>query len=112
MECGDGVVNAAAGEACDDGEESETCNANCQPAACGDGIVNVAAGEGCEDGALCDLTTCTYQYSVGGGCGESLFRGRVILRRRRRLAGQQQQREECGDVHWDRECGTHGCQND
>jgi hypothetical protein len=67
--CGDGYTNAAAGEACDDGEDTPTCNlANCQPAACGDGIVNVAASEDCEAGSLCDLPTCSYNFSVGGGC--------------------------------------------
>ena len=68
--CGDGYANAAAGEACDDGEDTAECNlANCQPPMCGDGIVNAAAGEGCETGELCDLTTCDYNFSVGGGCG-------------------------------------------
>lgn len=68
--CGDGYANTAAGEACDDGEDTAACNlANCQPPMCGDGIVNIAAGEGCEAGELCDLTTCNYNFSVGGGCG-------------------------------------------
>ena len=68
--CGDGYANAAAGEACDDGEDTAACNlANCQPPMCGDGIVNIAAGEGCETGELCDLTTCNFNFSVGGGCG-------------------------------------------
>ena len=67
--CGDGYANAATGEACDDGEDTTACNLeNCQVPVCGDGIVNVAANEGCESGELCDLTTCTFSYSVGGGC--------------------------------------------
>lgn len=67
--CGDGYANAAAGEACDDGEDTAACNLeNCQPPACGDGIVNVAANEDCEAGELCDLATCSYSFSVGGGC--------------------------------------------
>jgi len=46
--CGDGVVNL--GEACDDGGESVTCNANCTTSACGDGVVNASDGETCDDG--------------------------------------------------------------
>ena len=68
--CGDSYTNAAAGEACDDGEDTATCNLeNCQPPMCGDGIVNVVANEDCEAGELCDLATCTYSFSLGGGCG-------------------------------------------
>ncbi|MBA3396655.1 MAG: hypothetical protein H0T89_28750 [Deltaproteobacteria bacterium] len=67
--CGDRVVDVAAGEQCDSGGvDTEACNADCQPPRCGDGHVNVAANEACEAGTLCDLTTCTYEYSVGGGC--------------------------------------------
>lgn len=68
--CGDGYLNAAAGEVCDDGgEDTAICNsANCQPPACGDGIVNGAAQEDCETGSLCDVRTCTYNFTVGGGC--------------------------------------------
>ena len=96
--CGDGHANAAAGEACDDGEDTETCNLeNCQPAMCGDGIVNVAANESCESGELCDLATCTFSYSVGGGCAGCAGGGDaswgalvalVLLYRRRRTHGQ------------------------
>lgn len=46
--CGNGVVED--GEACDDGGESETCNADCTVALCGDGQVNERAGEICDDG--------------------------------------------------------------
>ncbi|MDQ3341839.1 MAG: hypothetical protein M4D80_42370 [Myxococcota bacterium] len=68
--CGDGYANVAAGEACDDGEDTAACNLeNCQPAMCGDAVVNVAANEDCETGELCDLATCTYSFSIGGGCG-------------------------------------------
>src|SRR5689334_7235962 len=34
--CGNGIVEA--GESCDDGVETATCNANCTLAGCGDGI--------------------------------------------------------------------------
>jgi hypothetical protein len=68
--CGDGYTNAAAGEQCDSaGVDSAACNgATCTLAACGDGHVNAAAGEECESGDLCDSSTCTRAYSIGGGC--------------------------------------------
>jgi len=47
-ECGNGIVEGD--EACDEGEESATCNADCRAALCGDGYVNQAAGEICDDG--------------------------------------------------------------
>ncbi|MCX4241743.1 FG-GAP repeat protein [Paraliomyxa miuraensis] len=53
--CGNGVVEA--GESCDEGVETATCNVNCTPAQCGDGIVNATRGEQCDAGgatALCD----------------------------------------------------------
>lgn len=51
--CGDAKVRAnpaAPGdrEACDDGAESATCNANCTVRVCGDGITNLTAGEDCD----------------------------------------------------------------
>lgn len=51
--CGDGVVQA--GEACDDGGESPTCNADCTATGCGDGFVT--GDEECDDAgesATCD----------------------------------------------------------
>ena len=44
-ECGDGATEP--GEACDDGGETATCNADCTLAACGDGVFNRLA-EQCE----------------------------------------------------------------
>lgn len=46
--CGDGSLNA--GETCDDGGESATCNVDCTEAACGDSVINATAGESCDDG--------------------------------------------------------------
>jgi carboxypeptidase-like protein len=52
--CGDGVVDAAAGEQCDQGGvDTATCNSNCTLPFCGDGHVNLAAGEQCELDAHC-----------------------------------------------------------
>jgi len=61
--CGDGVAcnmptpGSACGtdgptllEACDDGGETDKCNADCQAVACGDGYPNLSAGEECDDG--------------------------------------------------------------
>ena len=45
--CGDGVVEGD--ETCDDGGESETCNADCTMSSCGDGVTNATAGEACDD---------------------------------------------------------------
>ena len=47
-ECGNGEVEE--GEGCDDGGESEGCDADCTPVVCGDGVTNATAGEGCDDG--------------------------------------------------------------
>jgi cysteine-rich repeat protein len=55
--CGDGVLNQAAGEECDDGGESAVCDSDCTAAFCGDATWNVTAGEECDDGgesAACD----------------------------------------------------------
>src|SRR5207237_3767885 len=61
--CGDGKLNHARGEECDDGVETAHCNANCTLAACGDGIQNVVAGEQCDagngGGPAAGTATCT-----------------------------------------------------
>ncbi|MFH2009994.1 MAG: DUF4215 domain-containing protein [bacterium] len=51
--CGDGVVDVAAGEDCDDGEDNSdlepgACRTNCTAAGCGDDVID--AGEECDDG--------------------------------------------------------------
>ncbi|MCB9736818.1 MAG: hypothetical protein H6745_29920 [Deltaproteobacteria bacterium] len=68
--CGDGLVNAFAGEACDDGGESATCNADCRAATCGDGVVNATAGESCDPGQTVLLDT-----GAGGDNGQSSSSG-------------------------------------
>jgi hypothetical protein len=50
-------VNATAGETCDDGGPTATCDSDCTAAVCGDGVANALAGEQCDTGgetALCD----------------------------------------------------------
>ncbi len=67
--CGDSQINDV-GEACDEGTvDTATCNAiDCQIPSCGDGHINLAAGEDCEGDSLCDSVTCTYEFTLGGGC--------------------------------------------
>jgi hypothetical protein len=53
--CGNGRVQA--GEWCDTGGDSPTCDGDCSPVDCGDGYVNAAAGEQCDtagESATCD----------------------------------------------------------
>lgn len=46
--CGDGIINLSEGEECDDGSQSNECDADCTLPECGDGILNQFAGEDCE----------------------------------------------------------------
>ena len=50
--CGDGIVQAALGEECDDGNTNngDGCNSSCMIEFCGDGSVQVGLGEECDDG--------------------------------------------------------------
>ncbi len=67
LRCGDGIVNAACGEACDPPAPG-LCSAACQPiAACGNGVLD--AGEACDDGntTACDGCSPTCQPE---GCGD------------------------------------------
>ncbi|MBI2344141.1 MAG: DUF4215 domain-containing protein [Deltaproteobacteria bacterium] len=61
--CGDGYVDE--GEACDDGNgtETDTCTNVCQQAACGDGIVETDV-ETCDDGNTTDGDGCSAVCSV------------------------------------------------
>lgn len=68
VSCGDGDLNATAGEICDDAGESASCDANCTFAVCGDGTTNATAGETCDTSgqtAACD-SDCT-AVSCGDG---------------------------------------------
>lgn len=81
--CGDGSartdleVGETGYEACDDGGDSEDCNADCTPAQCGDGIVNAAAMETCDDannsnGDDC-LNNCRVAYCGDGHAWQEGF---------------------------------------
>ena len=51
VRCGDGMVNAAAGESCEEGAvNTQSCDADCTAPMCGDGFVNTLT-EGCDGGA-------------------------------------------------------------
>ncbi len=54
--CGNTVVEA--GEQCDDGEDSPSCDEDCTHAMCGDGHLNSLAEEECDDGNGDDADEC------------------------------------------------------
>ncbi len=72
--CGDGYLNMAAGEACDDGNDvdDDGCNNMCLADSCGDGVVD--EGEACDDGngdqtdecAACQVASCGDGYTQAG----------------------------------------------
>jgi cysteine-rich repeat protein len=68
--CGDGHVNLAAGEQCDDGPKNGTpgdpCNPFCHIALCGDGIRD--PGEECDGGGV-DTATCDANCTLAV-CGD------------------------------------------
>ena len=68
--CGNGAVDA--GEACDDGGESATCNDDCTAAVCGDGKINATANEACDDGG--ESATCNANCTVSA-CGDGQING-------------------------------------
>lgn len=69
--CGDGVLNASAGETCDDANTTagDGCSATCMTEACGNGVLD--SGETCEDGnaASGDGCSSTCQFETSGGTG-------------------------------------------
>ncbi len=70
--CGDGSLDAGAGEACDDGNavDGDGCETDCTvtPAepdpVCGDGALDEAAGETCDDGNVDDGDGCSATCDV------------------------------------------------
>lgn len=69
--CGDTVVNATAGETCDDGNTTagDGCSDTCKTEACGNGVLD--SGEQCEDGNTDSNDGCssTCQSESGTGSG-------------------------------------------
>ena len=67
--CGDGLRNQSAGEACDEGGETPTCDDDCSAPTCGDGNINQAAGELCDDGNV----------EEGDGCSSTCQPHKVVF---------------------------------
>jgi cysteine-rich repeat protein len=67
--CGDGLVNVAAGEACDTIVDTPGCDSDCTLPVCGDGHVNLAL-EDCDDGnAIDDGNGCSSSCKLNNVCG-------------------------------------------
>ncbi|MEM1414465.1 MAG: DUF4215 domain-containing protein [Myxococcota bacterium] len=71
--CGDGVLQAAEGEACDDGNDVDTdaCTSFCLEAVCGDGFA-WAGTEACDDGNGVDTDECTNACTLAQ-CGDGIL---------------------------------------
>ena len=83
--CGDGHLNKAAGEACDEGPgPSAICNSpvSCTVPLCGDHILNMGAGEECDEGG--DSPLCNGNRNGVGGAANCHV-------------------PECGDGYWNPE---------
>ena len=75
--CGNGTVDAACGETCDDGAANDdaapnACRTDCRLPHCGDGVVDT--GEECDDGNIqnCDGCSALCTTEVGLGCGDGI----------------------------------------
>ncbi|MEO0321996.1 MAG: DUF4215 domain-containing protein [Myxococcota bacterium] len=75
--CGDGVLQPAEGEVCDDGNtiSEDACTRFCRPNVCGDGFVDPAA-EACDDGNRLETDDCTSACEVAI-CGDGFVRAGV-----------------------------------
>lgn len=72
--CGDGVIDTAMGEECDDGAANDdftphACRTNCKRPKCGDGILD--PGEECDDSNLDNFDSCT-DMCWHAKCGDSI----------------------------------------
>ncbi|MEZ4366296.1 MAG: DUF4215 domain-containing protein [Kofleriaceae bacterium] len=80
LTCGNGIVDTAVGEQCDDGNDADTdgCTTACMLPTCGDGHVQLALGEVCDDGNTVDDATCARDCRSDATCGNGVvdfFRG-------------------------------------
>ncbi|MEZ4364865.1 MAG: hypothetical protein R2939_01095 [Kofleriaceae bacterium] len=72
--CGDGIVDATLGEACDDGagnslDPDAGCRPTCQLPRCGDGVIDALAGEVCDDGNIVPGDGCAFDCTSDETCG-------------------------------------------
>jgi cysteine-rich repeat protein len=72
MSCGDGTVQGACGEECDDGngDSGDGCSANCIIEFCGDGILQPGLEEQCDDGNAEDCDGCSAACEIEEFLGE------------------------------------------
>jgi cysteine-rich repeat protein len=75
--CGDGVIDALRGEACDAGAANSNapdapCRLTCQLPRCGDGIADTLAGEVCDDGNPLAGDGCRPDCRSTGACGNGV----------------------------------------
>jgi cysteine-rich repeat protein len=71
--CGDGMLNTAAGEQCDPGQGTPTCDiSNCTLVTCGDATINRFAGEQCDDGNPDDGDGCDHTCRFENACGDGI----------------------------------------
>ena len=75
--CGDGTLEPACAEVCDDGGANSdvvpnACRTDCRPAHCGDGVVD--SGEACDDGNVdpCDGCDALCTVEIGLVCGDGI----------------------------------------
>lgn len=71
--CGDGHVNAEAGEECEEDDDTATCDSDCTLPTCGDGYVNTVAGEQCDDGNMIDSDGCDSNCQSSETCGNGML---------------------------------------
>ncbi len=77
--CGDGIVNAACGEECDDGAANsnapDACRPTCRLARCGDGVQDTA--EQCDDGNTVSCDGCSASCGIDPApvCGDGVVNG-------------------------------------
>jgi hypothetical protein len=65
--CGNGIVDEAYAEDCDEGGvDTPTCDFDCTFAECGDGNINEAAGEQCDEGGYSPQSLCSQTCQMRG----------------------------------------------
>ena len=72
--CGDKKLQA--GELCDEGMDTMTCDGDCSTPACGDGYLNMAANEACDDGNQTDTDACRMDCT-NAFCGDGVLQAGV-----------------------------------